>query len=143
MKTIALLLLGSLALAGASWESLQKLNAGDSIELTASGEKPRTVTYRSSSADSLIIATASSELSIARADVERVRMKQPGRRTRLGVLSTAIGAAAGAGIGLAVCPGCSGEGVGGKYIGPGVAAGAGIGALGFLSSDYRIVYQKR
>ncbi len=143
VKIIALFVLSTLTLLGASWDSLQKLNPGETIELTAGGEKPRNVTYRSASADSLVIATNSSEQSVPKADVQRVRLKQPGRRTRLGVLSTVIGAAAGAGIGLAVCPGCFGEGAGAKYVGPGIAVGAGVGALGFLSSDYRTVYEKR
>jgi len=61
---------------------------------------------------------------------------------RNGLLGVAIGAAAGIGIGFGVCPGCAGEGHGGKYVGPGVAIGAGAGAaVGFLPTPYRTVYK--
>ena len=46
-----------------------------------------------------------------------------------------------AGLGVAVCPGCANEGHGGKYVGPGVAAGAAVGALGFLTSPWRTIYK--
>lgn len=36
----------------------------------------------------------------------------------------AAGAGVGAGVGFAVCPGCSNEGQGGKFVGPGVAEGS-------------------
>ena len=50
---------------------------------------------------------------------------------------------AGSGAGFAACPGCANEGAGYKYVGPGVAAGAAIGALGFLSSPYRTIYNNK
>lgn len=143
VKTIALLLLSTVTMLGASWDALQKLHPGDTIELTTGAEKRRMVTYRSATADALIITTNSGEQSLAKADVERVRIKQPGRRVKRGILTTAIGAAAGAGIGFAICPGCANEGNGYKFAGPGLAAGAGVGALGFLTSDYRTVYERR
>lgn len=140
VKTIALLLLSTLTLLGASWDSIQKLAPGESIELTTRGQKPRKVTYRSQTAEALVVSDNSGEQSVPRADVERIRVEDPGRRVRRGALFTAIGAGAGAALGVAVCPGCFNEGAGAKYVGPGIAAGAGLGALGFLTSNYRTVY---
>jgi len=140
MKTIVLMMFSACALLGGSWESLQRLTPGESIELTRSDGKARTVTCGSASGESLVVRTNAGEESVAKADVARVRVKDAGRRMRRGALFTAIGAGVGAGFGVAVCPGCFNEGAGAKYVGPGIAAAAGIGALGFLTSAYRTVY---
>ncbi|MEX2263899.1 MAG: hypothetical protein WD696_18235 [Bryobacteraceae bacterium] len=78
---------------------------------------------------------------IARAEIREVRVADPARRVRRGFIGMAIGAAAGAGIGAAICPHCPNEGQGYKFIGPGIAIGVAAGALSFLSGSYRTVYK--
>jgi hypothetical protein len=141
LRTIVLWLAGVMTLTAAGWESVQRLPAGDQIEVTRGG-KTSDRRFVSASADSLVVRGDTGEESVARSEVDRVRVKEPGRRVRRGLLWTAIGAGAGVGLGIAACPGCFNEGAGAKYVGPGVAIGAGLGALGFLSSDYRTVYRK-
>jgi hypothetical protein len=58
---------------------------------------------------------------------------------RSGVIWTGIGAAAGFRAGFAICPYCANEGQAGKFTTPVAAAGAGLGALSFLSPGYRTV----
>jgi transposase len=76
--------------------------------------------------------------------VRELRVFDPGRKTHRGLLWTLIGAGAGAGASLAACIDCQGEGRAmTKYVPLGVAVGAAIGALGFLSSPYRTEYKSR
>ena len=58
-----------------------------------------------------------------------MRVADPSRRLRNGFIWTAVGAVAGAAIGAAVCPDRPNEGHGYTLIGPGLAIGAGAGAL--------------
>ena len=67
-------------------------------------------------------------------------MYDASRRIKRGIMWTAIGTAAGIGIGFGVCPYCSNEGHSG-YVGAGAIGGAGVGALGFLSSPYKTLYE--
>lgn len=97
--------------------------------------------FLSATADSLVVREKTGERSIARTDIRRVGVHDPSRRIRGGLVGTAIGVGAGAGIGFAVCPYCPNEGHGNKFIGPGVAIGAALGALSFLSAPYRTVYK--
>ena len=91
----------------------------------------------------MVVREPSGEQSIAHAQIRQVRVYDAGRRIRRGILWTAVGLGVGIGAGVASCPGCANEGAGAKYVGPGAAAGAGIGALGFLSSPYRTVYKSK
>ena len=126
---------------GTGWNSVMRITEGQKIELkTRDGAKLKG-TLISASAESIAIRYKSGERSIDRADVQRVSVYDAGRRTRRGIMLTAIGAGAGLGIGFAVCPQCANEGAGAKYVGPGVGVGAGLGALGFLSSPYKTVYE--
>jgi hypothetical protein len=125
--------------AAAPWDSVRRLAGGSSIELSTKDGQNRTVEVVSSTADSLIVRTRSGEESVARSEVRSIRKKVPGRRARLGLIGVAIGAGAGAGLGFLVCPSCENE-TGTSLAGGGAAIGAGVGALGFLSSDYKVVY---
>jgi hypothetical protein len=80
---------------------------------------------------------------ITRAEILEVRVADPARRVRRGLMWMAIGAGAGAGIGAAICPHCANEGQAYKFIGPAIAIGASAGALGFLSGSFRTVYKVR
>jgi hypothetical protein len=101
-------------------------------------------TLVSASPDTVIVREASGERSIPRADIRELRVFDSGRRAHGGFLWMLVGAGAGAGASLAACVGCPGEGRDmTTYVPLGVAGGAAIGALGFLSSPYRTVYKSR
>jgi hypothetical protein len=140
MRLLALLLV-SLSAFAAPWDRVQQLSMETTIEVTTREGSRTQGAFRSASADSLTIHAQSADHSFSRTDISKIRVLHPGRRVRKGILWTAIGAAAGAGLGFAVCPGCANEGNGAKFFGPGVAIGAGIGALGFLSSDWTTLYK--
>jgi hypothetical protein len=142
MKLMLVLLAASAAF-GAEWDAVRRIAPNQKVEITtASGDRMRG-TFVSASAEALIMREPSGEQSVMQAQVRQVRVYEPSRRVKRGILWTAIGLGAGIGVGFAACPGCANEGVGSKYVGPGAAAGAGIGALGFLTSPYKTVYKNK
>lgn len=140
MKLLLLLAFASPALA-AEWEAIQRIQSDHKIEITTRDGVRTHATFVSATADSLTVREKSGERSLPRAQIKKVRVSDPARRLRNGLLWTAIGAGGGAGVGAAVCPSCPNEGHGYKYVGPGVAIGAGVGALAFLPAPYRTVYK--
>ena len=140
-KLLAMMLLTAMTAFGAEWDSVMQIKESQKIELKTREGIKLEGTLISATAESIAIRHKSGEQSIGRADVLRVRVYDAGRRTRRGIVWTAIGAGAGLGIGFAVCPQCANEGAGAKYVGQGVAVGAGLGALGFLSSPYKTIYE--
>lgn len=142
MKLLLVLLAANVALA-ADWDAMRQIPAGQKIEITTRDGLHTRGTFVSSSGDAAVIHEGSAERSVPRAEVRRVRVYDSGRRLRRGLLWTAVGAGVGAVGGAAACPGCPNEGSGYKFIGPGIAIGAGIGALGFLSSPYKTIYKSK
>jgi len=140
---LLLLLLSASAAFGAQWNAVQRIPADRKIEITTRDGARTRAYFVSAAGDVLAFRERSGERSLTRAEIRQVRIFDPGRRVRKGLLWTAVGAAAGAGAGVAACPGCPNEGHSSPYIGPGAAIGAGIGALGFLSSPYRTVYKSK
>src|ERR1051326_5456621 len=103
---------------GADWESLHALAADTRIEVvTQAGEHAR-ASFVSASAGTLVAREKKGERSFAKTEIVEVKVYDNSRRVRQGLIWTAIGAGLGAGIGFAVCPSCSNEGHGGKYVGP-------------------------
>ena len=142
LRTITILLLLPAAEAfGAGWDAVRHISAGEKIEVTTLNGQRYRGGLVSSTTDSIVMSEKSGEQSIARGDVRRVRVYDSSRRIRKGVMWTLIGAGLGAGAGAAACPYCPNEGTTSPYIGPGAAAGAALGALGFLSDPYRTIYR--
>src|SRR5689334_902793 len=142
---LCLFLLGSGLVFAADWDAVQRLPVAQRIEVTErSGGSRLRATLVSASPDSVVVREASGERSIPRADIRQLRVFDPGRRVHRGLLWTLIGAGAGAGVSLAGCISCSGEGRNtAKYVPLGAGVGAAVGALGFWSSPYRTVYKRR
>src|SRR5438045_2560890 len=82
--------------------------------------------------EGIVVREKSGQRSIARADISKLRVADPSRRLRSGIIWTAVGAAAGAAVGALICLSCPNEGHGYKFVGPRVAIGVGAGALAFL-----------
>ena len=142
---LCLFLLASSLIFAADWDAVQQIPAAQKIEVTElhGGGRLR-ATLVSASPDTIVVLEASGERSIPRADIRELRVFDPGRRTHRGLLWTLIGAGVGAGASLAACAACANEGHDqAQYVPAGVAVGAAIGAIGFLSSPYRTVYKIR
>lgn len=142
MKLFFLVLAASAAVAG-EWEATQRIPLDQKIEITTlSGTRTRAA-FVSATGQAMVVRENSGERSIARAEIRTVRVADPARRLRNGLIWTAVGAGAGVAIGTAICLPCLGEGTSHKFIGPGIAIGAGLGALGFLTVPYRTVYKSK
>ncbi len=126
----------------AGWDAVQRIAPEQKVEVVTKTEHYKG-TFVSATDQAVVVRTKAGEQSVAKADVKRVKVADPGKRMRNGLLGTAIGAGAGAGLGFAVCPGCANEGNGAKFVAPMTAAGAGVGALAFLPLPYSTVYASR
>jgi hypothetical protein len=141
MKLLVFLLAASVALA--DWDTVRQTRGGENIEITTRDGARTRGALVSASVDAAVVREGSGERSVPRAEIRRVRVYDLGHRVLRGLLWTAVGAGVGAGGGVAACPGCANEGTGNKFVGPGIAIGAGIGALGFLTSPYRTIYTSK
>jgi len=144
MKLCLFLFVSCLVFA-ADWDAVQRIPAAQRIQVTErSGGGRLRATLVSASPDTIVVREASGERSIPRAEIRELRVFDSERRAHRGFLWMLVGAGAGAGASLTACISCSGEGRNtATYVPLGVAGGAAIGALGFLSSPYRTVYRSR
>jgi len=142
VKLCLFLFVSSLVFA-ADWDAVQRIPAAQRIEVIERSRGGRLrATLVSASSDTVVVREASGERSIPRADIRELRVFDSAKRVHRGLLWTLVGAGAGAGASLAACISCPGEGRDVTTHAPlGMAVGAAIGALGFLSSPYRIVYK--
>ncbi len=128
----------------AEWAEVQRIGVGEKVEIGVRKAEAARGGFVSASETAIVVRHRGGERTIARAEVRRVRVADPSRRVRNGVIGTAIGTGVGAAIGLAVCPFCPNEGHGGLFVGPAAAIGAGIGAAaGLLPMPYRTVYRAK
>jgi hypothetical protein len=140
LKLVPIFLVGFVCCA-TEWGAVQRLPVNGAVEITTRSGARTKASFVSATPEAMVVREGSTERSVSRADVRRVRVPDPSRRVRNGLIWTAIGAGAGFGVGFAVCPHCASEGAGAKYTAPGVVIGAGLGALRFLSNPYRTIYQ--
>lgn len=136
-----LFLLASAVTFAAGWDSVQRIAPNEKIEVVASSGARTRATFVSATSEVMIVREPSGERSVARTDIRELRVYDSGRPVRKGVLWTLVGGGAGFGVGWLICVHCYSEGAGFKYMGPIAGVGAGIGALGFLSSPYKTVYK--
>ena len=141
MRILVLIVLLASTSFAEGWDSVQRLSAGQKVEVKEALGTARGV-FVSATESAIVVRTRAGEQSISKANVEVIRVADPTRRMRNGLIATAIGAGAGFGAGLAICPHCGNEGAGAKYTGPMTALGAGVGAAaGFLPTPYRTIYR--
>src|SRR5438128_7684553 len=117
MKLFLLLLLASTAFA-AEWEAIQRIiPLGQNIEVTTRDGSHTRATFVSATAEAMVVREKAGERSVARSEIREVRVADLARRKRNGLIWMAVGAGAGAAIGVAICPGCPNEGHA-YYVGP-------------------------
>jgi len=140
MKLCLFLFTCGLAFA-AEWDAVQRIPTAQKLEVSErSGGGRFRATLVSAGPETIVVREASGERSIPRADIRELRVFDSARKVRRGLLWTLVGA----GAGLIACLSCRNEGGDVTIHVPlGVAVGAGIGSLGFLSSSYRRFYKSR
>ncbi len=141
--TAVLVSLSTVAAFAGDWSAVQRIPREHRIEIAMRNGTRTRARFISAGADSVVVREKSGERSIVRTEIREVKVADPPRRWRNGLIWTAVGAAAGAGVGKAICPYCANEGHGDKFVAPGLAIGAAAGALGFLPAPYRTVYKTR
>jgi len=139
MKLLVTVLLSAAGVA-ADWDAVERISPGQRIEVLTRNKERSRAEFLLANGDALVVRDKSGQRSIARAEIRQVRVADPSRRLRNGLIATAIGAGAGVAIGAAICPHCPNEGHGYKFAGVGLAIGAGFGALRFLPTPYRTIY---
>jgi hypothetical protein len=143
MKSLLFFLAANAAFS-AGWDALQRIQPDTKIDVLTREAKNLRGTFVSANETVVVVRSKSGEMSIARGNVQRVRVADPSRRVRNGVLATSIGAGVGLAIGGAICPHCANEGAPWKFAGPLTAIGAGAGAAGgFLPLPYRTLYKSK
>jgi hypothetical protein len=99
---LLLFLAGSVAFAG--WEAVQRVSSDHKIEVATQVGKRTRWTFVSAPETALVVRSKSGEYSIARGDLHRVRIADPSRRERNGLIANSIGAGAGQGAGEGALP---------------------------------------
>jgi hypothetical protein len=122
---------------GTSWQNLQRLAAGQEIEVTKTDGKPVRGAFIGFADQSISVRQKQQEIAIPRAEVSRVRLRTTG--SRYPWIGAAIGAGAGAGVGAGIGEGVAKQSGGdfsnlkpaiiGVSAGLGALAGAVIGSL--------------
>ena len=122
-----------------SWENLNRLRAGEQIEVVDL-EGPQWGTFLSFSADQIVLRVDGAEVPIQRANVLQV-VSRRSRRLRHIALGVAIGVGAGIAISVPFLLALEQTGVVEVLVGPliGAGAGAGIGAL--VPAGSRTIYR--
>ena len=126
----------------AGWESVQRLAPGQQLHVQTVASELRGTFVRADTS-TLVVRLKATEQSIAINEVQRVRVVDPSRRLRNGLIGVGIGVGTGIGIGFAICPHCANEGDGGKFVAPLAGIGAAAGALAFLPPSWRTIYRVR
>jgi hypothetical protein len=145
---VFLLLLPAFAMAQSakdSWDNLKQLHAGQKVEVVDMKMKLVKGNFQSYSEEGISLQIKSGPLTIERRNVLRVSLREHSKRARNALIGAAIGAGAGAVVGLVA----ANRGVhetGEKYFVMGFSlpilggAGAGIGAA---TSSYPTVYRAK
>ncbi|MBY0504451.1 MAG: hypothetical protein K2X03_11105 [Bryobacteraceae bacterium] len=147
-RIIAILLVAMTELARAedngltAWSNLQRLHAGQRIEVVDTKLKTHRGEFASAGTDDLTIQTASGSLVMSRGSVFRVSLREHSKRLRNTLLGAAIGGGAALAIGAIADRRFSNEGrehIAKTILTPiGLGVGAGIGAA---SAGFETIYR--
>ena len=149
MKTAALIAFCAATAAAvdrADWANVTQLPAGSEIRVTLANRKTLRGFLQTAAADSLQINATTSQETIARLDIKRVRLKRPGHRGRNTLIGLGIGAAGGLTTGALIDRASNGdllENIGKLALTPmGALIGTVIG-VAIPTGGWREVYRSR
>jgi hypothetical protein len=150
MQRLILLVVGSIVLAGQllaqtaqdSWDNLKRLRAGQKIEVVNTDMKSVKGSFVSYAEDGISLQTDKGPLTIERARVMRISLREHSKRARNALIGAAVGAGAGLALGAAGDRGIheTGEGNFAKAIFTPIGAGAGAG-IGAAMPSYETIYR--
>jgi hypothetical protein len=126
------------------WASLSGAVMDQKVEIRPAGEPVVRGTVTQVTEEAIELRSGKRNISIARADVEQIGVRQKANRLRNALLFGAIGVGVAAAIGLGIVAGTGGSddvaGVVALPIALGGAAGVGLGAA--APGGYRVVYRR-
>ena len=126
----------------ASWDNLKQLRPGDRIEVIDQSLKSYRGTFVSVSEDAIVLESKGDSSTVERVNVLRVSKRDSSKRTRNMLLGAAIGAGAGLAISLPIEAVASNEGNGAAGVVAGVTAGAaGAGLAVGSTMGNRLIYR--
>ena len=126
----------------ASWDNLKQLRPGDRIEVIDQSLKSYRGTFVSVSEDAIVLESKGDSSTVERVKVLRVSKRDSSKRTRNMLLGAAIGAGAGLAISLPIEAVASNEGNGAAGVVAGVTAGAaGAGLAVGSTMGNRLIYR--
>ncbi len=120
MKLLLILLVTASTLL-ADWTAVATIATGQKIEVSLRDGSTSQGTFVSASIESLIVKESSAQRTLAKTQIRQVRVYDPGRRIRRGLIWMAVGAGTGAGASAVACLSCANEdhstytGVGAAY----------------------------
>ncbi|MBI4459220.1 MAG: hypothetical protein HY648_04070 [Acidobacteria bacterium] len=127
-----------------SWENLNQIQAGQTIQVVQMDLKSRKGTFLRVSDEAIFLRVKGNDVNVPRADVLRVSRLDIGKRRRNMMVGLGVGTAAGMLIGAAVARPYFDEGTGFKPLAiilTGAGVGAGIGITLGASSGFQTVYR--
>lgn len=127
-----------------SWENLNQLQAGQTIQVVQMDLKSLKGTFHNVSEEAILLLVNENEVSVPQAEVLRVSRLDAAKRRRNMLLGLGIGAGVGMGIGAAAARPFFDEGTGfkpGAIILAGIGAGSGLGLALGASSGFQTIYR--
>ncbi len=127
-----------------SWENLNQLQAGQTIQVVQMDLKSLKGTFHNISEEAILLLVNENEVSVLQAEVLRVSRRDAAKRRRNMLLGLGIGAGGGMLIGAAAASPFFDEGTGfkpGAIILSGIGAGAGLGLALGASSGFQTIYR--
>lgn len=125
-----------------SWESLNRLQAGQKIQVVQMDMKSLKGKFLGYSEEAITLRVKKDEVAVARADVLRVSLRGKPKRGRNALIGAGVGAGVGIGIGIGVVVATGGSDNPNVVLAPAMALGAGLGgALGAATPSYQTIYR--
>jgi hypothetical protein len=119
------------------WGNLNTLHAGDKMQVTKSKSKSVTGTFSNVSDTAISLQTGGRSQTIARQEIESVKLMNHKHRLRDTLIAAGVGAGAGAGIGAATYHSCAQNPCFGDIGGRGLPAGIGAAVGGLAGAVVR------
>ena len=125
-----------------SWDNLNRLQAGQKIEVVQMDMKSLKGRFLGFSEEGISVRVKKDEVTVLHADVLRVTLRENPKRLRNVLTLAGVGTGVGLGLGIAALGATGGSDSPGVVMNPAMALGAGLGgALGAATPSYETIYR--